>query len=81
MAREITAMGGPQTVALPLHLQKLESLLNLAPLLGHIESLFKESGSDWHRRQEWAGGGGWERRGGREGGGGEGTLCCKKHAY
>ena len=80
MARETTAVGGPQTVALPLHLQKLESLLNLAPLLGHIESLFKGNGSNWHRRQEWAGERGWGGRGEREGGG-EGRVLPLKSMH
>ena len=38
----------PQRVALPLHLQRVQQLLNLSPLLDHIEKLFagSENGSD-----------------------------------
>ena len=50
MASQAGAVEGLQTVAMPLHLQKLQHLLSLSPLLSHIEKLFMENGSDWSRR-------------------------------
>lgn len=40
-----------QRVALPLHIQRLQQLLDVTPLLNHVEKLFdEENGGDWGQR-------------------------------
>ena len=50
---DISEVGGDrdiQRVALPLHVQRLQQLLTVTPLLDHIEKQFEESGSNWDQR-------------------------------
>lgn len=44
------ATGDLQTAALPLYVQRLGQLLNITPLLDHIEKVFTGSESDCFKR-------------------------------
>lgn len=50
MADAAVAMDSIQRVALPLHVQQLQQLLNVSPLLDHIEKVFTDSESDRNKR-------------------------------
>jgi DNA helicase INO80 len=45
-----TAVDATQRAALPLHVQRLQQLLNISPLLNHIEKVFADSESDCSSR-------------------------------
>ena len=44
------AAGDRQTAALPLYVQRLGQLLNVSPLLDHIEKVFAGPGTDHVKR-------------------------------
>ena len=50
MAGTAVAIGHVQKAALPLHVQQLNQLLNISPLLKHIEKVFADIENDRKRR-------------------------------